>query len=326
MRTDATPTITVAVAAYQAERWIGEALDSILGQTHAPDEVVVVDDGSTDGTAAELARYGDRIRVVTQPNAGCPAAFNTAYAHATGDFVAMCGADDIWVPRKLEWQVEALRAHPEADLLFGHAEMFGRIEAEHLRPRGEGLLDGVTLAEDLFVENTICAPSIVVRRALFERLGPFWVDFGADDYEYWYRALRAGARFFYDPRVLVRWRQHGDNLSWKKLWMDECLCKVRLTYEQDVADRGLVDEVLARELFKLGRRLVDEGRAAEARTAFRGALRHSGGASRSATARAAVWTALLALPDGVRDRAGRGLTIASRGIDAISGGRKAALP
>jgi glycosyltransferase involved in cell wall biosynthesis len=321
------PTITAAIAAYQAEQWIGEALESILGQTRPPEEVVVVDDGSTDGTAGVLASFGDAIRVVRQENGGCPAAFNTAYAHATGDFVAMCGADDIWEPRKLEWQAEAMAAHPEVDLLFGHAEVFGTREAEHLRPTGEGVLDGARLAADLFVDNVINAPSIVVRRALFERLGPFWIDFGADDYEYWFRALRASAAFFYDPRTMVRWRMHGGNLSAKKLWMDECMHAVRMEYAADVADRAIVDEVLAREAFKLGRRLAeDPARTAQARAAFRVALAHRDGAVRGATARAAVWTGVLSLPEGVRRAAGTAGVAASRAVDTVSGGRKTALP
>src|SRR5271170_6996882 len=130
MAAAAEPSISAVVAAYQAEEWIGEALDAILGQTRPPDEIVVVDDGSTDGTARELDRYARRIRIVRRPNGGCPAAFNTAFREACGDFVAMCGADDIWEPRKLEWQAEAIARHPGADVLFGHARTFGRIESE----------------------------------------------------------------------------------------------------------------------------------------------------------------------------------------------------
>ena len=150
MRTGPAPSISVVVATYQAERWIGEALDSILGQTRAPDEVVVVDDGSTDGTAAILEAYGDRIRVVRQPNAGYPTAMNRAIRESHGSYVAPCGADDIWEPRKLEWQAEALVADPGLDVLFGHAVFFGRIEGDHVRPTSTGRLDGQELWQDLF--------------------------------------------------------------------------------------------------------------------------------------------------------------------------------
>jgi GT2 family glycosyltransferase len=326
MRTDSQPTISAVVAAYQAEQWIAEALEAILGQTRPPDEVIVVDDGSTDGTAQVLERFADRIRVVRQPNSGCPAAFNRAFHEARGDFVAMCGADDIWEPNKLEWQMEAIEAHPEADVLFGHAVLFGRLEGEHAQPSGSGLLDSERFRADLFRENSVPAPTVVIRRALFERLGPFVENFGADDYEYWFRCLRAGARFYYDPRPLLRWRQHGDNLSWKTTWMDECTCQTRRWYERDVADRGLVNQVLAPLLFKVARQHVESGRTSEARDAFRACLRFAPGNIPSANARALVWVMLLSLPTGVRARAARTGTTLSRAVDALRGGRDPALP
>ena len=78
------------------------------------------------------------------------------------------------------------------------------------------------LKDALYRQCCICAPSVVIRRSLFERLGPFIEDFGADDYEYWFRCLRDGARFYYDPRPLLSWRQHENNLTGRTPWMDEC--------------------------------------------------------------------------------------------------------
>jgi glycosyltransferase involved in cell wall biosynthesis len=312
--------ISAVIAAYQAEDWIAEALESILSQTRPPDEVVVVDDGSTDGTARELERFADRIRIIRQPNGGCPAAFNTAFRAARGDFVAMCGADDIWEPRKLEWQAEAILAHPEADVFFGHAMVVGRIEAEHSRPPGVGLLDNVAFRDALFKECCVSAPSVLIRRSLFESLGPFVESFGADDWEYWFRCLRSGARFYYDPRVLLSWRQHGSNLSGQTTWMDECARQVRRWYAADVSDRALADD-----LFRSGRLLVDEDRPREAREAFRRSLRFGAHDLASSDARSLAWIAILSLPAGARKRAGRALTGASRAIDAIFAAREASL-
>lgn len=315
------PSISAVVAAYQAERFIAEALESILGQTCPPDEVIVVDDGSTDGTARELERFAERVRVVRQPNGGCPAAFNTAFREARGDFVALCGADDIWEPHKLEWQLEAMRAHSEVDVLCGHAVLVGRIEGEYSRPPGVGVLDGAALKDALYRQCCICAPSVVIRRSLFERLGPFIEDFGADDYEYWFRCLRDGARFYYDPRPLLRWRQHEHNLSGRTAWMDECADRVRRMYEADVSERAV-----AEDLFRTARRFIDEGRPREARRAFRRSLRHGRRGASPANARALAWVAILGLPPGVRERAGRTLTGISRAIDGLRGGRDPVLP
>jgi glycosyltransferase involved in cell wall biosynthesis len=307
-------TITAVVAAYNAEPWIGEALEAILGQTRPPDEVVVVDDGSTDGTARVLESFGDAIRVVHQPNGGCPAAFNRAFREAHSDFVAMCGADDIWEPRKLEWQAETLAAHPEVDVLFGDARVIGEHRpaalANDLYTEGvpAGVLDGSMLRDALYRGNFICAPSIAIRRGLFERLGPFIEDYGADDYEYWMRCLRAGAQFFYDARPLLSYRRHESNLSSRLLWMAQCSHDVHLRYADFIEDRALVREILADDLFRIARGLVDEGRPREASAAFRTSLRHR------LDPRALIWIAILALPAAVRDRTGSGFVHLSRAL------------
>lgn len=290
------------MAAYQAEEFIADAVAAILGQTRPPDEVIVVDDGSTDGTADQLRRFSDRIRVVWQPNRGCPAAFNRAFREARGDFVAMCGADDVWEPRKLEWQLEAIADHPEVDVLFGDMVVFGQRRGRYHRPPGEGVLDSARLREALYRENIIGAPSIVIRRALFQRLGPFIEDFGADDYEYWMRCLRAGARFHFDPRPLVRYRRHEGNLTNRLCWTLECACEVRRWYARDLRDDAVVHAQLADDLFRLGHMRMEEGRRREARAAFRHCLRHGSPASVATAAKALVWATLLSLPAGVAQR------------------------
>src|SRR5690242_4887481 len=100
------PSISVVVPAYNAARWIEETLRSVLDQTCQPAEIFVVNDGSTDDTAERAERFGDRVTVVSQPNGGPPAAYNRGFDMATTDYVAMCPADDVWDPRKLEWQAQ----------------------------------------------------------------------------------------------------------------------------------------------------------------------------------------------------------------------------
>lgn len=288
--TPRTPTVSVVVAAYNSEQWIVDTLEAILGQTHRPDEVIVVDDGSTDGTAALLAGFGDAIRVVERANGGCPAAFNTAFNAATCDYIAMCGSDDLWKPHKLERQMAMLAERPEIDVTFSDAELFGLASGTYAKPPGTGILDGRKLARALYVENIICAPSIVIRRSLFERLGQFIENFGADDLEYWLRCLRAGAVFAFDPQVLVGYRRHENNLSSRLLWMQQCIHEVHRMYAADMGDPRFVSLMLSTDLFKIGRSLVDEGRIAEARAAFRACLRYR------IHARALVWSVLLTLP------------------------------
>jgi hypothetical protein len=166
----------------------------------------------------------------------------------------------------------------------------------------------------------------MIRRSLFERLGPFVEDFGADDYDYWMRCLRAGARFHFDPRPLVRYRRHDNNLTNRSFWMLECVCDVRRRYASDVEDRALVNEMLAAGLFKIGRHRVEAGRPREARAAFRDSLRYASGAGVSANARALAWLLLLSLPGSVRESSSDVLVGLSRTLEQMRGGRDPALP
>jgi glycosyltransferase involved in cell wall biosynthesis len=292
------PSITVAVAAYQAERFIAETLESILGQTHPPDEVIVVDDGSTDGTARELERFAERIRVVRQSNRGCAGSFNTAFRAASCDFVAECGADDIWEPDKLERQVQALTEHPEIDIAFCAARLFGNEEGVWGMPTAEdssvGIMDWRTFGRTMYRSNPVCPSTTLTRRSLYERVGPFAEHIPTEDYDYWMRALRARAVFYYDPAMLVRYRRHEGNASGNHLAMSQTDLLVH-TWNADLMDRrSLVRTVLARDYFVVGRLLRDQDRTREARTAFLTSLRQR------PTLRALAWALLLSSPERFR--------------------------
>lgn len=294
MKDKSTPSITVAIPAYQAERFIAETLESILAQTHPPDEVIVVDDGSTDGTARELDRFAGRIRVLRRPNGGCAAAFNTAFREAGCDFVAECGADDIWEPHKLERQLAALTAHPEVDIAFSAARVFGNREGRWGMPLAEnlsaGIMDPHRFGRTMYRSNPVCPSTLLIRRALYERLGPFAEDIATEDYEYWMRSLRGGVVFYYDPAMLVRYRRHEANASTNHLAMRRTDLLVHTWYADLVDSRSLVRSSLAQDHFVVGRLLRDQGRIPEARAAFASSLRQR------PTLRALAWLSLLAVP------------------------------
>ncbi|WP_445149193.1 glycosyltransferase family 2 protein [Baekduia sp. Peel2402] len=335
-----TPTVSALVAVYNGERFVAETIDSILAQTHAPLEVIVVDDGSTDSTAEVLARFGDRIRVIRQENRGCPGAFNTAFAAAQGDYLAMCGADDLWTPEKLEWQLGTLAEHPDVDVSIGAARIFGT-EDDVFEEPGVGRLDPKALAERLFPYNIVCASSILFRRTLAQELGPFVENttreemdaffrglgvgdvwdaeapgvykerFSADDYDYWLRALDRGAIFHYDPRPLVRYRRHEDNVTNDWVWGYRSCCIVHHRHARMIEDKALVKSVLAADLFRLGRRLEAADLPREAGVAFRASLRQK------RVPRVAAWALIVALPDRPRRRLGPTLVSLKR---AVAGG------
>jgi glycosyltransferase involved in cell wall biosynthesis len=112
----ATPLVSVIIPAYNAQATLAQALDSVLAQTYGPIEVIVADDGSTDGTPDILRAYADQVRSVRQANGRLPKARNAGLALAQGEYVALMDADDLCRPERIEVQVRVMQAHPEAVL------------------------------------------------------------------------------------------------------------------------------------------------------------------------------------------------------------------
>lgn len=185
--------VTVIIPAFNGERWVAEAIDSALAQTVPPLEVIVVDDGSTDATAAVLAGYGGRIRAITQPNQGVAAARNTGLRAARGGTIAFLDADDAWHPRKLELQLRILSEQPRLGLLgtriFNWPAATLPATADNSHPPVTGLS-----REQLVVKNYLVASSVVLRRDVAREVGDFDTRLnGAEDHDYWLRAAEVCA-------------------------------------------------------------------------------------------------------------------------------------
>jgi glycosyltransferase involved in cell wall biosynthesis len=119
------PRVSVIVPVFNGEPYLAEAVESLLGQTRAPDEVIVVDDGSTDGSSRVAAQFGAQVTVINQANAGRSAARNAGIDRASGDVLAFLDADDRWEPTKLERQLEHLRAKPHLTGVLTGLRRFG---------------------------------------------------------------------------------------------------------------------------------------------------------------------------------------------------------
>ncbi len=182
--------VSVVIPAFNCRNWIGEAVQSALNQTAPPMEILVVDDGSTDGTADVLAGFGSNIRVISQRNQGVSAARNAGMNAAHGDLIAFLDADDVWHPRKLEVQLRAMDLNPDVGVLgtrvfslpTAGAEMPTALDAE------QPPLTHVTHA-NLAVKNYLTVSSVLARREVVRRVGGFDGRMqGAEDHDYWLRA------------------------------------------------------------------------------------------------------------------------------------------
>ena len=120
----AEPVVSTVIPVRDGERHLGAAIESVLAQTRPPDEVIVIDDGSSDRSREVAQRYAPAVRCISQPGAGPAEARNRGVSMASGDHLAFLDADDLWEPRKLELQLEALRAEPSAGLVFGQVAEF----------------------------------------------------------------------------------------------------------------------------------------------------------------------------------------------------------
>lgn len=200
------PTISCVVPCFNSEAYVGEALDSILAQTYRPIEVIVADDGSSDGTLEVVRRYADVI-VVTQPDLGPAATRNLGLRRATGDLVAFLDADDLWHPEKLERQFRCFEEDPELEYCVTHARMFWAPGLDEERDR---LADHPRSAALPGYATT----TLLARRGLFARIGSFdqSLRFG-DAVEWFLRAAEAGVKMRVLEEVLTEHRMHDRNLT-----------------------------------------------------------------------------------------------------------------
>jgi glycosyltransferase involved in cell wall biosynthesis len=261
------PLVSVVLPAYNAAGTLGAALDGALAQTYHPLEILVVDDGSTDGTPEVIRRFGGAIRAFRQANGGVSTARNRAIREAKGDLIAFLDADDEWLPAKTEKQVAYLNEHPDIALLYAgiiHLDRDGR-EAPH-RPHG----GGEDTYAHLFQANRIPTSSVMVRRAALDRSGLFEPALRVtQDYDLWLR-IAADHRYAGLQERLVRYRFEGGlSADHERRYLDHLLIVDRAPLRPELGVDGAARE-RARAFYqwRLGRLLARAGRWDEAALRF----------------------------------------------------------
>ena len=199
------PLVSVVTPAYNVAWCIGRAIDSVLAQKYAHRELIVVNDGSTDGTGALLRSYGSAISVIDQPNRGMSAARNAGIRRARGTYVAFLDADDRWLPDKLSRQVDLLQSRAEIGFCSTAARVEdgqGRLINEWHCPHG-----GKEILETLFSQNAAIAggsSAVIARRELFDRAGLFDESLGGfEDPDLWMRLAAVSGYACIDETLVV---------------------------------------------------------------------------------------------------------------------------
>ncbi len=199
-------TISVLIPAYNAERTLAETLASVLGQTQPPDEVIVVDDGSTDRTAEVVTAASKSIQLIRQANRGAAAALNVGIQHARGDLLAFVDADDLWEHDKLAAQAQVLAEKPELDGVTGHFRTFLCPTNDEETNRRYRIPDGP--------EPCWLLGAMLLRRHCFVGMKPFAENLTAGYHIDWYdRTRAAGAVISMIPNIVLHRRIHPGSLS-----------------------------------------------------------------------------------------------------------------
>lgn len=259
--------------AYNAGRYVAEAIRSVLEQTYAEWELVVVDDGSTDDTARivrELSARETRIRYVSRQNGGQAAARNTGIRISRGPLVAFLDADDLWVKEKLELQVKVLE-ETGADLVSSNGFVF---RGDDLGTEAYGLatapgrISGADMFRLLYAFNRIQIQSVLVRRDWLDKVGLFDEDRSyqnCEDYDLWLSLARSGAVFYGMEEKLIMYRRHSAASTYEE---SNVLRPMIAVMKKHGRDGGLSDEEVRTRIRNLYRNLVaalvDENKVAEA--------------------------------------------------------------
>ncbi|MCW5891967.1 MAG: glycosyltransferase family 2 protein [bacterium] len=263
--------ISVLIPTYNCGPWLGASLDSILPQLEPGDELVVVDDGSTDDTPAVLAAYGERLRVVPGRHAGLPAARNLCLAEARGDWIAFHDADDVAAPDRLAVARAWLAAHAEFDAVFQNGarmEDGSPVVPDRIAARCDGRRVGVA---DLFAGFPIYWQGALVPRRAFDAAGPFDARFPVQpDIAYGYRLLPRCRAAFVD-RTGFHWRRHPTNTSADLLGTREDIARILEDLPPDVVaaiGARRVRAMIARQWSRVARRRLERGERDAARAGY----------------------------------------------------------
>jgi glycosyltransferase involved in cell wall biosynthesis len=232
------PLVSVIVTTFNHEAYISEALESVFAQTYAPVEVIVVNDGSSDGTESAIAPFRNRIRYMFQENQGVAGSRNAGIRKANGQFLAFLDGDDLWEPEKLAIQVQAANQYPEAGIIATNGVQFSSSEILNASLLGaavevlgqSGDVKFVPNVFDVLIRGNIIytTSQVMIPRKVFEIVGLSDRRFRiASDYDLY---LRIASRYGLVTinKTLVKWRYHSASASGVNdlrpyVWAEDCL-------------------------------------------------------------------------------------------------------
>ena len=261
------PVVSIIMPAYNVEPYVGDSIRSALAQTYGDFELIVVDDGSKDGTAEivkGLAQQDGRIHLVQQANRGLAGARNSALRASRGEFFALLDSDDLWEPEFLAEQLAVMDTRPDVDIVTGNGWYLGGLRHGQLaRPYPDTRPDPV-LASIIGDEWSVFIMS-VVRRRVYTTIGPFDEAMRSnEDYDFWLRAALADCHFVRNDRPLGHYRVRTDSLSASNVRMLRGILQVYAKLRPEIAQHPREMVILQQQISRFEAELL----AAEARLAL----------------------------------------------------------
>jgi glycosyltransferase involved in cell wall biosynthesis len=275
------PAVSVVIPVFNGARTISRAIDSVLAQRDVDLEILVCDDGSTDGTAAALARYGDRLTVIAQPNRGRGAARNVCLDRATAPLVALLDADDWWVPGKLRAQLASAARHPECDVFFANAYVTKTNDIVYRALNGEwNVAHSGQIFQYLVRQNFVPTSTILARRSVLERIGGFDVELKRCQDLDWLLRVAVASLFHYDAVPLAYYDSHSWGTDEKETVTPEYFLRLLAKTEANhpelaVRYHARFAKTYSDCYYRLGEYAVSRGEHARAAGYFQAALAHT---------------------------------------------------
>lgn len=262
-----TPLVSIIIITYNDRHWLGQAIDSALVQTYPHCEVIVVDDGSTDGTCEWVQRqYEDQIRYAWQEHSGRGAARNHGLAMAQGEYIQFLDADDLLAPHKVAIHVEFLETHPEFGAVYGRCQLFYDDARQHVWdwPRQVNYVSGDVLKQEIH-RPFLLTNTTLVRKCWIDRVGGVDVHLRSnEDWDLWLRIALAGATFHYLPGEVVAWyRRRVNETARASVHLQSGVRVLRklatLIESRKERQRLRLREAIGRWQYSYGHALVEEG-------------------------------------------------------------------
>lgn len=243
--------ISVIIPTYNRANTIERCLDSVLNQTHTADEIFVIDDGSTDGTAKLLKNKYSNINYLYKENSGVSAARNLGIKESKSEWLAFLDSDDEWMPQKLEAQLHSIQANPNYRLF--HSDEIWVRNGKRVNPKYKHQKYGGDIFKYCLPLCCISPSVVMIHRSLFDEIGLFDEKLPAcEDYDLWLRICSKHEVFYIDEPLIIKYGGHEDQLS-KKYWgmdrfriaaLEKCLNSDTLNVQQ----RSLTESMLKEKL------------------------------------------------------------------------------